>query len=44
MQRFGRKLHVERLRADVALTPFFFDRLYADGESLVDAPQESRVA
>ena len=44
MQRFGRKLDVERLRADVPLTPFFFDCLYADGESLVDAPQESRVA
>ena len=44
MQRFGRKLDVERLRADVPLTPFFFDCLYADGESLIDAPQESRVA
>jgi DNA ligase-1 len=44
MQRFGRKLDVERLRADIPLTPFFFDCLYADGESLVDAPLESRMA
>jgi DNA ligase 1 len=44
MQRFGRKLDVERMRADIPLTPFFFDCLYADGESLVDAPQESRIA
>ena len=44
MQRFGRKLEVERIRADIPLTPFFFDCLYADGESLVDASQESRVA
>jgi DNA ligase 1 len=43
MQRFGRKLDVERLRAEIPLTPFFFDCLYADGEPLVDAPHESRV-
>jgi DNA ligase-1 len=44
MQRFGRKLDIERMRADIPLTPFFFDCLYADGESLIDTPQESRVA
>jgi DNA ligase-1 len=44
MQRFGRKLEIEKMRADIPLTPFFFDLLYADGESLVDASQESRVA
>jgi DNA ligase-1 len=44
MQRFGRKLDVDRMRADIPLTPFFFDCLYADGESLVDMPQESRIA
>ena len=43
MQRFGRKLNVDRLRAELPLTPFFFDCLYADGESLVDAGQETRV-
>ena len=40
MQRFGRKLEIEKMRADIPLTPFFFDLLYADGESLVDASQE----
>lgn len=44
MQRFGRKLDVERLRAEIPLTPFLFDCLYADGESLVDATQETRAA
>ncbi|HEU4687751.1 MAG TPA: ATP-dependent DNA ligase [Vicinamibacterales bacterium] len=44
MQRFGRKLDVDRLRADIPLTPFFFDCLYTDGESLVDAAHESRAA
>jgi DNA ligase-1 len=44
MQRFGRKLDVERVRAEVPLTPFFFDCLYADGESLLDASLESRIA
>jgi DNA ligase-1 len=44
MQRFGRKLDVDRLRHDIPLTPFFFDCLYADGESLIDTSQESRVA
>ncbi len=44
MQRFGRKLEVERMRAQIPLTPFFFDLLYADGESLIDDSQEARVA
>jgi DNA ligase-1 len=44
MQRFGRKLDVERQRAEIPLTPFFFDCLYADGEPLIDAAHESRVA
>ena len=44
MQRFGRKLDVDRLRAEIPLTPFFFDCLYADGESLIDSAQEARVA
>ena len=25
MQRFGRKLEIEKMRADIPLTPFFFD-------------------
>jgi DNA ligase 1 len=44
MQRFGRKLDVERLRARIPLTPFLFDCVYADGESLIDLEQQSRVA
>jgi DNA ligase 1 len=44
MQRFGRKLDVDRLRAQIPLTPFLFDCVYADGESLIDLEQESRVA
>jgi ATP-dependent DNA ligase I len=42
MQRFGRKLEVDRLRADLPLTPFFFDCLYVDGASLIDRPQADR--
>jgi DNA ligase-1 len=44
MQRFGRKLDVDRLRAEVPLTPFFFDCLYLDGASLIDRPQAERFA
>ena len=43
MQRFGRKLDVERLRAEIPLTPFLFDCLYASGESLIDLGQDTRV-
>ena len=42
MQRFGRKLDVDRLRAELPLTPFFFDCLYVDGASLIDQPQAER--
>ena len=42
MQRFGRKLDVDRLRADLPLVPFFFDCLYVDGASLIDESQERR--
>ena len=44
MQRFGRKLDVDRLRAELPLTPFFFDCLYVDGASLIDQPQAERFA
>jgi DNA ligase-1 len=36
MRRFGRKLEVEALRAEVPLSVFFFDCLLAEGEALVD--------
>src|SRR3989454_11761922 len=38
MRRFGRKLDVERLRAELPLAPFFFDMLYADGVPLLNEP------
>jgi DNA ligase-1 len=44
MQRFGRKLDIVRLRAEIPLTPFFFDCLYVDGTSLIDQPQAERFA
>jgi DNA ligase-1 len=42
MQRFGRKLDVERLAADLPLSAFFFDVLHADGEDLLDRPARQR--
>ena len=42
MQRFGRRLDVDRLRAELPLTPFFFDCLYVDGTPLIDQPQIDR--
>ena len=50
MQRFGRKLdtprlrsgQVDRLRAELPLTPFFFDCLYLNGAPLIDQPQTER--
>jgi ATP-dependent DNA ligase I len=44
MRRFGRKLEVETLRADLPLTPFCFDLLRHDGEDLLDAPLSIRLA
>jgi DNA ligase-1 len=44
MRRFGRKLDVERLRAELPLAPFFFDILYADGVPLLDEPYARRFA
>jgi DNA ligase-1 len=37
MRRFGRKLDVEALRAELPLSVFFFDCLLRDGETLMDA-------
>jgi len=42
MRRFGRKLDVERLRAELPLSAFFFDVLRHDGEALVDRPARER--
>ena len=42
MRRFGRKLDVEALRAELPLSVFFFDCLYLDGTPLVDHPARER--
>ncbi len=44
MRRFGRKLDVGRLRAELPLTPFWFDLLYLDGQPLIDEPQARRFS
>jgi DNA ligase-1 len=43
-QRFGRKLDLQRMRAELPLTPYWFDLLYLDGQSLIDEPQTRRFA
>jgi DNA ligase-1 len=43
MRRFGRRLEIDALRAELPLTPFFFDILYHDGEELVDRPLSERL-
>lgn len=44
MRRFGRKLDVERVRAELPLAVAFFDCLYVDGETLIDRPESERFA
>jgi DNA ligase-1 len=44
MRRFGRKLEVERLRAELPLAVFFFDCLRSDGKDLVAHPASERFA
>ncbi len=44
MRRFGRKLNVEALRTSLPMTAFYFDCLYADGQSMVDRPASERFA
>jgi DNA ligase-1 len=44
MRRFGRKLDVERIRAELPMTPFWFDLLYLDGSPLLDHPQAARFS
>jgi DNA ligase-1 len=43
MRRFGRRLDVDALRAELPLTPFFFDLLWSDGEPLLDLPLSERL-
>jgi DNA ligase-1 len=43
-KRFGRKLDLERMRAELPLTPYWFDLLYLDGQALIDEPQSQRFS
>jgi DNA ligase-1 len=42
MRRFGRKLDVARMRAELPLTVYFFDCLSRDGTPLLDRPARER--
>ena len=42
-RRFNRKIDLERMRAELPLTPFWFDLLYSDG-NLLHEPQARRFA
>jgi DNA ligase-1 len=42
MRRFGRKLDVEKMRADLPIAPFWFDLLYLDGGDLLAETQRRR--
>ena len=44
MKRFGRRLDVDKLRAELPLRPFFFDCLYYDGATLIDHDAYERFA
>ena len=43
MRRFGRKLDVARLQAELPLHCLFFDALALDGEELIDRPNQERA-
>jgi len=43
MRRFGRKLDVASLQAELPIVPFFFDLLQLDGEDLLDHPLSDRL-
>jgi DNA ligase 1 len=42
MRRFGRKLDVEQLRAELPMQAYFFDCLRFEGQSLADRPARER--
>jgi DNA ligase-1 len=44
MRRFGRRLDVERLRAELPLAGYFFDCLRREGVALIDRPAQERFA
>ena len=43
MRRFGRRLDIERLRAELPLSARLFDCLFLDGGALIDEPLTRRV-
>jgi DNA ligase-1 len=43
-KRFGRKQDLDRMRAELPLTPYWFDMLYLDGQPLIDEPQSRRFS
>src|SRR5262249_15479802 len=43
-RRFGRKVALARVRAELPLVPAWFDLLYFDGAPLVNDPQSQRFA
>ncbi len=42
MRRFGRKQNVETMQRELPLSPFFFDLLFLDGQSLCSRPYSER--
>ena len=44
MRRFGRKLNIDALRAELPIQAFFFDCLYMDGRVIVDLSTAERHA
>ena len=42
MRRFGRKLNVEKLRAELPIRAFYFDCLHSDGQDIADRPTRER--
>ncbi len=44
MRRFGRRQDVQKLAAELPMTPFWFDLIYLDGAPLVDEPQIRRFS
>lgn len=43
MRRFGRKLDIDRMRAELPLSVFFFDALRIDGDDLTVRPSVERI-
>ena len=43
-RRFNRKLDLDKMRAELPLSPFWFDLLYLDGGNLLHEPQSRRFA